>query len=69
MEPPLIPQDPHAGAAPAPPARRPRWHRTLQVASAVVVGAAVTWLAIAGLALIGVWVILVIGMNNFGSNK
>lgn len=69
MEPFRSPEDPHARAASSRGRRRPRWHRAVEITSAVVIGAAVAALAVGGLAIVGVWILLVVGMNNFGSNK
>jgi hypothetical protein len=60
----------HPRPLPSPaPDRLRRWTKVIETGSLIVVAVAVCLTAALGLVAIGIFVVLVFGMNNFGSNK
>ncbi|HZE34057.1 MAG TPA: hypothetical protein VE198_21815 [Actinoallomurus sp.] len=59
---------PHTLRSPAPDGRR-RWTKAIETGLLVVLAVAVCLTAALGLVAIGLFIVLVFGMNNFGSNK
>jgi hypothetical protein len=52
-----------------PPDGPPRWTKATETALVIVFAVAVCLMAALGLVAIGIVVVFVVGMNNFGSNK
>ena len=58
------------GTLPPPsPDGRPRWAKAIETVSLIVLAVGVCLMAALGLVAIGIFVVLVFGMNNQGSNK
>jgi hypothetical protein len=57
----------HPGRPPSP--GHPRWTKAIETVSLIVLAVAVCLLAALGLVALGIFLVLVFGMNNYGSNK